>query len=630
VDDTGKEEEFSGKWFLYPPLRNALASGAVTTITFILARAGIVPYNISIYIFAFAMIIGGYHWIREGIEELFRDGEISINILMIAATAGSIILRMWDEAAFLVFLYGAAEGLEEFTYAKTRSSIRKLLDLAPRKARIKKDGQETMIPAQEIKEGDIFYVKPGESLPTDGIILSGSTSINEAAVTGESIPVEKEKGMEVFAASINMQGAIKVRATASFQNNMLSKIIHLVEEAQEQKGKVQTFIEDFGRKYTPWVLISSALLILIPLIFGAGMKPWIFRGVIILVAAAPCALVMSMPVAIAAGIGRAGLKGVLIKGGSHLENLGRIKVFAFDKTGTLTKGRPAVTDIIAFENDEEEILRIASGIEKLSEHPIAGAIIRSAGKQGVKPAQISDFTSVTGLGAKAKINGNIFLSGKILLFDSECYTEKVRKKYKELSEQGKTIVFIGTIHKIYGIIALKDEIREESREVVSKLNQSGVHVVMLTGDNRNTAETVGGKIGIKDIRSDLKPADKISIIKELNKKYGTVAMVGDGINDAPALVQADVGIAMGAAGTDAAIEAADIALLSDDLSKLLYAIGIGRKTRKISRQNIIFAVSVLALLIPSSLAGMLSVAAVVFIHEASELIAVANGLRVGR
>ncbi|MCD6116962.1 heavy metal translocating P-type ATPase [bacterium] len=630
MDDTGKEEEFSGKWFLYPPLRNALASGAVTTITFILARAGIVPYNISIYIFAFAMIIGGYHWIREGIEELFRDGEISINILMIAATAGSIILRMWDEAAFLVFLYGAAEGLEEFTYAKTRSSIRKLLDLAPRKARIKKDGQETMIPAQEIKEGDIFYVKPGESLPTDGIILSGSTSINEAAVTGESIPVEKEKGMEVFAASINMQGAIKVRATASFQNNMLSKIIHLVEEAQEQKGKVQTFIEDFGRKYTPWVLISSALLILIPLIFGAGMKPWIFRGVIILVAAAPCALVMSMPVAIAAGIGRAGLKGVLIKGGSHLENLGRIKVFAFDKTGTLTKGRPAVTDIIAFENDEEEILRIASGIEKLSEHPIAGAIIRSAGKQGVKPAQISDFTSVTGLGAKAKINGNIFLSGKILLFDSECYTEKVRKKYKELSEQGKTIVFIGTIHKIYGIIALKDEIREESREVVSKLNQSGVHVVMLTGDNRNTAETVGGKIGIKDIRSDLKPADKISIIKELNKKYGTVAMVGDGINDAPALVQADVGIAMGAAGTDAAIEAADIALLSDDLSKLLYAIGIGRKTRKISRQNIIFAVSVLALLIPSSLAGMLSVAAVVFIHEASELIAVANGLRVGR
>jgi len=608
------EEGFNGSWFRHPPLRNALAAGVITTITFILVRTGVVPKGIYPFIFSIAMIIGGYHWVREGIEELFEERKISINILMIAATGGSIALGMWDEAAFLVFLYGAAEGLEEFSYAKTRSSIRKLLDLAPKQARIKQDGKEVMVPAKEIKKGDVFYVKPGESIPTDGVILNGRTSINEAAVTGESIPVEKGEGMEVFAATLNQEGAITVKATATFENNILSKIIHLVEEAQEQKGRVQTFIEKFGQRYTPVVLFTSIMLILIPLIIGTDISTWAFRAVILLVAAAPCALIMSTPVAIAAAIGRAGSRGVLIKGGGHLENLGRIKVFAFDKTGTLTKGRPAVTDIVAFEENEKEILKIASGIESMSEHPIAGAIVRSAEEKGIKPAKVSDFTSVTGLGAGAKINDTLFLSGKQPLFGSISVSDRIKEKAEELSGQGKTIVFIGTEEKIYGIIALKDEIRDESREVISDIKKLGIKVVMLTGDNRSTAQTVADELGIKEVSSDLKPENKIRIVRELEERYGTVAMAGDGINDAPALARATVGFAMGAAGTDAAIEAADIALLSDDLKKILYAIHLGRKTRKISKQNIIFAVS----------------AAVVFVHEASELLAVANGLRAGR
>ncbi|RKY79466.1 heavy metal translocating P-type ATPase [candidate division KSB1 bacterium] len=619
----------NSRWYEYPPLRNSLIAGLITTTTFIFLKINIIKPDISPLIFSVAMIISGYHWIREGIEELVEERRISINILMIAAAGGSIILKMWDEAAFLVFLYGAAEGLEEFTYEKTRSAIRKLLDLAPKQARIMKNGKEVLIPAQDIKKGDVFYVRPGESIPTDGVVINGRTTINEAAITGESVPVVKTEGMQIFAASINQQGAITVKATASFEDNMLAKIIHLVEEAQEQKGRVQTFIEKFGQKYTPLVLFSSIMLILIPLLLGLEMDVWIFRAVILLVAAAPCALIMSTPVAIAVGIGSAGKRGVLIKGGGHLENLGKIKVFAFDKTGTLTKGVPEVTDIIAFQGDQKDVLSIAAGIEKLSEHPIAGAIIKKAEQLKLKYAEVTDFMSVTGLGAKAKIGGTVFLSGKLTLFNKQCCEDSIIKKSEELSIQGKTIVFVGTEDKIYGIIALKDEVRDNSRKVISSLHKLGMKVVMLTGDNKNTAESVAKELGIEIVRSDLKPEDKITIIKELSHKYGTCAMVGDGINDAPALAQAEVGIAMGAAGTDAAIEAADIALLSDDLTKVLYAIGLGRKIRKISRQNIIFAVSVLVLLIPSSLAGVLSVAAVVFIHEASELLAVANGLRVG-
>ncbi|MHA1376017.1 MAG: heavy metal translocating P-type ATPase, partial [Promethearchaeota archaeon] len=331
--DKTKEKIFKGKWYTHPQMRNALISGLLIGITFLLGIFNIISSYVEILLYISAIILGGYHWIREGLEELIEEKEIGIEILMLAATIGSAFFGMWEEAALLVFLYGAAEGIEEYTYARTRYSIRKLLDLAPKEASILKDGKEMKVAAEDLKVGDVFIVKPGESIPTDGIIIKGRSSINEAPVTGESIPVEKKEGMKVFSATINQEGALEIETTASFQDNTLSKMIHLVEEAQEKKGKAQIFIEKFGKKYSPMVLLTALLLIIVPLLFGLSFSEWTVKAVVFLVAAAPCALVMSTPVAIAAGIGRAGKNGVLIKGGIHLENLGKINAVGFDKTG---------------------------------------------------------------------------------------------------------------------------------------------------------------------------------------------------------------------------------------------------------------------------------------------------------
>ena len=625
-----RENGFDGKWYQHPPMRNALIAGAITGIALILSHYSIIPSVAEIALFIVAIIIGGYHWTREGIEELIEEKEIGIEMLMIAATAGSAILGLWNEAAFLVFLYGAAEGLEEYTYARTRASIRKLLDLAPKEARVLRNGKEVTIPAEELQVGDIFIVRPGESIPTDGIILKGKSSINEAPVTGESIPVAKKEGMTVFAATLNQEGALEVKTTATFMDNTLSKMIHLVEEAQEQKSKAQTFIERFGRRYSPVVLLSAALLVVIPLLLGIPVASWATRAVVLLVAAAPCALVMSTPVAIAAGIGKAGRNGVLIKGGVALENLGKIKAVAFDKTGTLTRGTPIVTEIIAFNCEEKEILKLAYSVENLSEHPLAQAIVDKANEENIKLVDVTDFHSIAGYGAQAKIEDEIVFVGKQSLFEQADQLNGTKTTIEKLRREGKTVIMVGTSDKIKGIIAIRDEIRPRAKEVIEQLHRLGIKVVMLTGDNRVTAEAFARELGIDDVRADLKPEEKIEAIKELEQIYGTVAMVGDGINDAPALARATVGIAMGTAGTDAAIEAADTALMADDLTKVTYALKLGKRARKISTQNIIFSLLILIVLIPSALIGVMNVAIAVFFHEASELLAVANGLRAGK
>jgi Cd2+/Zn2+-exporting ATPase len=391
------EKIFEGKWYAHPPLRNALVAGFITAVAFLLAHIDrLIPSSLEISFYVIAILIGGYHWGREGVEELIEEKKIGIEILMMGATIGSAILGMWDEAAFLVFLYGTAEGIEEYTFARTRGSIRKLLDLAPKESRIIKNGDEATIPAEDLKIGDTFIVRPGESIPTDGVIVKGRSSVNEAPVTGESIPAEKKEGMKVFAGTINQEGALEIEVTATFEDNTLSKMIHLVEEAQEKKGKAQLFIEKFGRKYSPLVLLSSLILLIIPFILGWDFSTWAIRAVVLLVAAAPCALVMSTPVAMAAGIGLAGRNGILIKGGIYLEDLGKIKAVAFDKTGTLTKGKPAVTDILALNGDETEILRLAYSIERFSEHPIAHAIIERAEELNIEAIEVTNFEAFTG------------------------------------------------------------------------------------------------------------------------------------------------------------------------------------------------------------------------------------------
>ena len=610
-------------------MRNALIAGLLTGMAFVLAHLGIIPSPVEIAIYIVAILLGGYHWSREGIEELIEEKEIGIEILMMAATIGSAILGMWDEAAFLVFLYGTAEGLEEYTYAKTRHSIRKLLDLAPREARVLRNGREITIPAEELKVGDIFVVRPGESMPTDGIIIKGSSSINEAPVTGESIPVEKKEGMKVFAATMNQHGYLEVKATATFENNTLSKIIHLVEEAQEQKGKTQIFIEIWEKVFSnsPSECHSSnrntSTFWYAHLRMGNKGCRSSGRGS----AVRPCY------VHTCSHCGR-NWKGwqhrCPYKGGIHLENLGNIKVVALDKTGTLTKGTPVVTDIFPL-NKEAEVLRLAYSIENLSEHPLARAVVQKAEESGLTPLKAKDFQALTGAGAKAKIDGEDFYIGNPQFFkELGIFDESYSGIIDKFASEGKTVILLGTKTRIYGAIALRDEVRPGTKEIISELHKMGLKVVMLTGDNPQTAKAIANELGIDDFRAGLRPEDKIEAVKELKEKYGDIIMVGDGINDAPALAEATVGIAMGTIGTDAAIEAADVALMADDLSKVPYAISLGKRARRISTQNIIFSLLILAVLIPSALIGIMSVAIAVFVHEASELLAVGNGLRVAR
>ena len=628
--DEGDHGAYDGPWYGHPPLRNAIIACIITAAGLALGHLGIVPQQAENIFFIAAILIGAYHWAREGIEDLIENHEISIEILMIAATLGCIALDLWDEAALLVVLYAAAEGVEELTYARTRASIRALLDLAPKEAVLLKNGSEVTVPATEVRVGDVFLVRPGAGIPTDGVIIKGRSSINEAAVTGESVPVEKGEGTNVYSATINGEGVLEVRATATFENNTLAKIINLVEKAHEQKGKTQLFIEKFGKKYTPAVLLTSLVIIVVPTFFGIPFDEFAIRGVVLLVAAAPCALVMSTPVAIATGIGAAGKSGILIKGGAHLENLGKIRAVAFDKTGTLTTGTPAVTDIVALEGTQQDVLQIAYSVEKCSEHPLAKAINKRAGQEGIAALEAANSGAMTGQGATADIGGIRYLVGKPEIFADSSRSLGALGRIEAMRAEGKTAMGVGTERKLIGIIAVRDQVRPEARAMIEKLRSNGIAAVMLTGDNAVTARIVARDLEIDEVRADLKPEDKIAAIEELKQKYGSVAMIGDGINDAPALAQATVGIAMGTIGTDAAIEAADVALMADDLAKVPEAIGFGRNAVKIGNQNIVFSLAVLAVMIPAALIGILGVTLCVILHEASELLAVGNGLRLAK
>ena len=624
------ENSFREKWESHPPLRNALLAAFTIGLGFILFHSGNVSEQVEILLFSVGIILGGYHWVREGLEELYEEKKMGIEILMIAATIGAIILGIWDEAAFLVVLYGAAEGVEEYAYEKTRTSINKLLDLVPDTARVIRDGTESMIPAIDLTIGDIVFIKPGESIPTDGVIRKGSSSINEAAITGESIPVEKTIGVQAFAGTINGEGALEIEVTTTFENNTLSKIIHLVEEAQEQKGNAQLFIEKFGSRYTPVVLLGAVLLFVIPVFLGGDVAEWALRAVVLLIAAAPCALIMSTPIAVAAGIGSAGRKGVLIKGGIHLENLGKVRMIALDKTGTLTHGKPVVTDIVALTSSESELMRMAYSVERFSEHPLAKAIVERAREDELQPLEATEFKALTGAGVRAKISDDVVYVGKIELFQTLRTELPDFSNVETLENEGKTVVYVGTLQNIIGIIAINDDIRPKSQDFINELRRLSIGAVMVTGDNKRTAKRIATELGIENVKADLKPADKVEVIKQLEKEYGAVAMVGDGINDAPALASATVGIAMGTGGTDAAIEAADVALVGDDLLSICFAIDLGKRARQISRQNIAFSLLVLALLIPTAIVGILGPALAVAFHEASELLAVGNGLRVAK
>lgn len=631
-EDEEREEHYEGPWWRFPPMRNALASGFLLLLGFILSRNDAIPGWLPIILYIAAVPLGASHWGREAIEAIGKL-RVNIDVLMAVATVGAVVLGLWEEAATLAFLYGAAEALEEFIYDRTRSAIRALLDLAPKEARVLRNGNEFVVPAVELAMGDVFLVRPGESMPTDGVIRKGSTSINEAPVTGESVPVERSEGNVVFAGTINLTGAVEIRATRTFENNTLAKIIHLVEEAQEEKTTAQRFIDRFGRYYSPAVLVGVVILLVLPPLFGADIFVWATRAITLAVAAAPCALVMSTPVAVAAGIGRAGKRGVLIKGGLFLERLKSITCVVFDKTGTLTLGKPEVTDVVQLNGSRpEEIVKLAASVERYSEHPLAQAIVQHAQSQGISLLPGEDFQALTGAGASAKVDGRLLYVGKPELLASQgADLTAVLSHVARLQEEGKTVVVLGDQRAVVGVLALRDEVRPEAANVVKDLRQTGIRrIVMLTGDTEQTARAIASQLGITELKAGLKPEDKTEDVRRLAAEGERVVMVGDGINDAPALAAAHVGIAMGTAGTDAAIEAADVALMGDDLHGVVYAVRAGRRAGTIMAQNIVFSVALLAVLIPLAVLGIIGVALAVVAHEVAELIAVANGLRAAR
>lgn len=623
------EDARERSWWRFPPIRNALVSGLLLAVTFILARSGLIPGWAETTLYVVAAGFGASHWGREAVESVIGL-RVNIDVLMGAATVGAAALGLWEEAAFLAFLYGGAEGLEELTYDRTRGAIRALLDLAPKEAHLLREGVVRDVPAGALEPGDRFLVRPGESLPTDGVIQAGETSLNEAPVTGESVPVEKGEGDQVFAGTVNLTGAIEVDATRAFSDNTLSRIIHLVEEAQGEKTGAQRFIDRFGDRYSPAILLGSLFLMVVPPLLGGDFREWATRAVTLAVAGAPCALVMSTPVAVAAAVGSAGRRGVLIKGGLHLENLGRITVVAFDKTGTLTRGEPVVTDVVAFDTRERaDVLRLAASVESHSEHPLAGAIVRLAEAEGIARQPVASAQALAGAGAKAQVDGvEVFVGSPSLFQQMGTDLGPAVRLAEERFAEGKTVVLVGTAAQVLGLLALRDEPRGEAFEAVRMLHGEGIHrVAVLTGDNTRTGHAIAEALGLDEVKAELKPEDKSAAVRELQDSLGPLAMVGDGINDAPALATATVGIAMGTAGTDAAIEAADVALMGDDLRAVPYAVRLGRRARRISRQNIAFSILLLLVLVPSAVAGIINIAVAVTAHEVAEIIAVANGLR---
>lgn len=554
---------------------------------------------VTILLFITAIVIGGSALFKVGFQNLVRL-DFDMKTLMTVAVVGAALIGEWAEAAIVVILFAISEALERFSMDRARQSIRSLIDIAPNKAHIRRNGQEVQIHVNDIEVGDVMIVKPGEKIAMDGIVLSGSSAVNQAAITGESVPAAKEADDEVFAGTLNEEGLLEVRVTKYAEDTTLSKIIHLVEEAQGERAPAQAFVDKFAKYYTPFIMAAAALVAIIPpLFFDGSWSTWVYQGLAVLVVGCPCALVISTPISIVSAIGNAAKKGVLIKGGIHLEELGSVKAIAFDKTGTLTKGVPVVTDFEVFDDrmEEKELFSILAALENRSQHPAASAIVMRAEQDKIpySAVPVEDFTSITGRGIQGTVKGTTYYIGNPSLFRELNVkgTEFESGSVKKLQNQGKTVMLIGTEEKILGLIAVADEVRESSKHVVQKLHELGIrHTTMLTGDNQGTANAIGREVGVTDIQAELMPEEKLKYIKQLKKEHGQVAMIGDGVNDAPALAASTVGIAMGGAGTDTAIETADIALMGDDLNKLPFAVRLSRKTLNIIKANITFAIGI--------------------------------------
>ncbi|WP_156857010.1 heavy metal translocating P-type ATPase [Oceanobacillus sp. AG] len=581
--------------------------------------------------YASSILIGGYSLFIAGFKNLSRLN-FDMKTLMTIAVIGAAIIGEWGEGATVVILFAITEALERYSMDTARKSIESLMDIAPNEALIRRGNEEMMVNVENIQVNDIMIVKPGQKLAMDGVVINGTSTLNQAAITGESVPVIKTMNDEVFAGTLNEEGLLEVKVTKHVEDTTLSKIIHLVEEAQAERAPAQAFVDKFARYYTPAIVILSLLVAVVPpLLFGGVWAEWVYQGLAVLVVGCPCALVVSTPVAVVTAIGNAAKHGVLIKGGVHLEESGALQAIAFDKTGTLTKGIPSVTDIVTYGENESEWMTITAAIEKNSQHPLASAIVRKAKEKRLNfnNVTVEEFHSITGKGVKAKVNDVMYYVGSPNLFEElhGNIESTIKEKITHMQTEGKTVMVSGTENKILSLIAVADEIRESSKEVIGKLNKLGIETVMLTGDNQRTATAIGKQVGVSDIKADLLPEDKLNLIKELRGKHQNVAMVGDGVNDAPALAASTVGVAMGGAGTDTALETADVALMSDDLSKLPYTVKLSRRALAIIKQNITFSLAIKAAALLLVVPGWLTLWIAIFADMGATLLVTLNSLR---
>ncbi len=591
----------------------------------------------SVLLYATSMIIGGLRLFKTGLINLIRL-QFDMKTLMTVAILGAAAIGEWGEGATVVILFAISEVLETYSMDKARQSIRSLMDISPKEAFIRRGNQEIMIPVDVIQVGDVMIVKPGQKLAMDGEIIKGTSTVNQASITGESVPVTKTVGDEVFAGTLNEEGLLEVRVTKRVEDTTIAKIIHLVEEAQAERAPSQAFVDRFAKYYTPVIMLVAFFIAVIPpMVINGDWSEWIYRGLAVLVVGCPCALVISTPVSIVTAIGNAAKNGVLIKGGVHLEEAGALSVIAFDKTGTLTQGVPEVTDIVVLvDEDKKQLVGIAAALEKGSQHPLASAIIRQAEREGINfnSILVKDFTSITGKGIKAKVNECLYYVGSPVLFD-ELFEGRIdhetKKQIEQLQKQGKTVMILGTQHLILSLLAVADQVRENSKQVIQKLHELGLKkTIMLTGDNRATALAIGEQVAVDEVQAELLPQDKLAFIKKLRSDGSRVAMVGDGVNDAPALAASTVGVAMGGAGTDTALETADIALMADDLSKLPFTIRLSRQTLRIIKQNITFSLAIKAVALLLIVPGWLTLWMAIFADMGATLLVTLNSLRLLR
>jgi Cd2+/Zn2+-exporting ATPase len=607
-----------------------IISGAAIAIAFIMERSG-VPIPIVRLLYAAAAVVSGFLPARTGVLTLLRSRQFDMNILMTIAALGAIALGQLEEAAVVTFLFSLGNGLQAFALDKTRNSIRELMDLSPKEALLRRNGDEVVLPVAEIRLDDIVIIRPGERIPMDGRVTSGESSVNQAPITGESLPVAKKPGDYVFAGTINERGSLEIGVTRLASDNTIARIIKLVEEAQGRRAPSQQFIDRFARYYTPAVILAAALVAIIPpLVLNQPFARWFYEALAMLLVACPCALVISTPVSIVSAIGSAARNGILIKGGSYLEEMGALSVIAFDKTGTLTHGRPEVTEVIPFAGlTESELLSLAAGIESRSEHLLGEAIVRLARERELPVPDVSDFIAITGKGARGKIDGRLyFIGSEALISDEGLSAGHIAGTVDGLQKQGKTVMILGDQDGVLGLIAVADTLRGNSRQTLAGLKQAGItDVVMLTGDNDTTAREIAAHAGVDDYMAGLLPEDKVRAVGDLLARHRKVAMVGDGVNDAPAMAMATVSIAMGVAGTDTALETADIVLMGDDLSKLPYIMKLSRKTLAVIKQNIVLSLALKAVVLLLVVPGWLTLWLAVLADMGSSLLVTLNGMR---